>query len=438
MSVETIWNSENPSFEKTKNLLNVDISWIEQIYIKIQGIREMELADNEDNKVTIPSDLQDFFWEEVNEDNELVWKVEQLKKELYKSLWLSENLEKNTDVQKFKKLFVDWLVVENIEMLEDLLDKWIDEVVSVIHALANWDVIVAIAQDIFDSFWDILNTFQNPYEWWLALWWLWLWVVWKWVKWLKIADQVWEKVDWWNLYDNPEYSFLESNKDILWEDLKVSDIVWEWNNAIILKHPSDSERVIKIAKLWETDKLDLEYKTHKEFNEKLLELKDTYKWKKEWLILEKFKIPDVTRYDWKTWIYEMEKVDWLSFKSLIHLEYYKKELSDIPKDFYSWKTDNDIGLLLEKRWLKAHPWTRTNEDMIIDTMNNVEAKEYLNFIYKLEWGWNNIERDKINPFLNILWKDWFYHKDEHWWNFMKTKDDIIYMIDFWRSKTPNN
>ena len=53
MSIENIWNLENPSFEKSKNLLDIDITKVEQDFIKLKEIREKELADNEDNKVTI-------------------------------------------------------------------------------------------------------------------------------------------------------------------------------------------------------------------------------------------------------------------------------------------------------------------------------------------------------------------------------------------------
>jgi uncharacterized protein YerC len=43
------------------------------------------------------------------------------------------------------------LLVENIEMLDSLADKSLDELVQMIKTLANWDVIVAIVEDLYDS-----------------------------------------------------------------------------------------------------------------------------------------------------------------------------------------------------------------------------------------------------------------------------------------------
>ncbi len=427
MSFDTIWNSETQSFDKTKNLLDIDISWIIQNYDEVHNIQKMELVDSEDNKVTISTELQEYFLEEE-------WnKLEQFKKGLYEKLWLKTNLEENSEIEKFEKWFVDWLLIENMEMLDSLTDKSLDELVQMIKQLSNWDVIVAIVEDLYDSMWDILETFKEPYNWWLALWWFWLWVIWKWMKWLKFV----EKLSWWEkLYEIKDYKFLENYKDVLWEDLKISDIVWEWNNAVILKHPWFDNKIIKVAKWWESDKLDLEYENHKDFRNKLREFKKIYKWKPEWKILDNFEIPLVSNYDWKTGIFEMEKVDWLSFKSIIHLDYYKKELSDLPGNFYNWKTDNEINLLLEKKGLQTHPWTKSKEDIIMDKMSNDEARDFFDLLNNLEWKWSNIEKTEINPFLEIFKKEWYYHKDEHWWNFMKTKDDKIYMIDFWRSEVP--
>ena len=204
MSVEIIWNWETQSFEKTNDLSDIDISWIEQNYVKVHEIHNMELVDSEDNKVTIPSDLQDFFWKDLDDNKELLSKVDELKNKLYESLNLNNDLEKNSDIWKFQKWFVDWLVVENVELVNDLLDKWIDELVTMIGSLANWEVIKEIVKDVISSFWDILNTFQNPYEWWQALWWLWLWVVWKWMKSLKIAEKLWDTE---SLYNKKNINF---------------------------------------------------------------------------------------------------------------------------------------------------------------------------------------------------------------------------------------
>ncbi len=443
MSTETIWNTEIESFEKTKNLLDIDISWIEQNYVKIQEIKAMEVVYNEDNKVTISSDLQDFFWEELDENKEILSKLDQFKKDLYENLWLSENLEQNSDIQKFEKWLVDWLVVENAETINSLLDKSVGEVVVMIKHLANWNVIVAILEDIFDSFWDILSTFQNPYEWWLALWWMWLWVLWKWMKSLKMAEK---------LSDNSDYDFLKDYKGVLWEDLTIGDIVWEWNNALILRHPNKTDKVLKIAKPWRTDKLDVEFDIHMLFRKWLKDLKKEFKWTAEWDILENFNIPEIKSFGNIDWIYEMEKINWLSVKSIIHLDYYKNDLNNLPKDLYKWNfnnnlinffeenwlskknilrlkenwiTDNEVKLFLENKWLKTYPeWKKYNKEQNKDYVQNLQKERFT----------NDFRKNEIIPFKEALEKNWYYHNDVHWWNIMIDEEWKKYLIDFWNSE----
>ena len=439
MSFDTIWNSETQSFDKTKNLLDIDISWIEEGYTKIQEIKAMELADNEDNKVTIPSKLKEYFVE----DNEETNKLEQFKKGLYEKLWLKTNLEENSEIEKFEKWFVDWLLIENMEMLISLTDKSLDELVQMIKELANWDVIVAIVEDLYDSMWDILETFKEPYNWWLALWWFWLWVVWKWMKWLNVI----EKLSW-----NKNYDFLNDYKDVLWQDLTINDIVWEWNNALILKHPDKIDKVLKIAKPWRTDKLDVEFDNHMLFIKWLKELKKEYKWTMEWDILSHFNIPEIKSLNGIDGMYEMEKINWLSVKSIIHLDYYKNSLNNLPKDLYKWNfnenlikffeknwlskkeilrlkenwiTDNDIKRFLENKWLKTYPeWKKFNKE---------QNKDYVQDLIRWRFT-NDFRKNEIIPFKEVLEKNWYYHNDVHWWNIMIDENWKKYLIDFWNSE----
>jgi hypothetical protein len=217
-----------------------------------------------------------------------------------------------------------------------------------IKTLANWDVIVAIVEDLYDSMWDILETFKEPYNWWLALWWFWLWVIWKWMKWLKIVD----KLSWWEkLYELKEYKFLEQHKNILWEDITINDIVWEWNNALILKHPNKTDKVLKLAKPWKTDSLDIEFDNHMLFRKWLKELKKEFKWTNQWNILSQFNIPEIKSLNGIDWMYEMEKINWLSIKSIIHLDYYKNKFNNLPSDLYKWNFNDNLINFFEWNWL---------------------------------------------------------------------------------------
>lgn len=364
MAFETWWNNpENQSFERSKNLIDLDISYIEESSKLIHDIQAMELADNEDNHVTIPDDLKDFFWDELNENNEVLSKLEEFKQGLYEKLWLNENLEQNTDIQKFEKWFVDWLLVENIETLDNLLDKWIDELVTMIQNLANWDVIVAILEDMYDSIWDILNVFKDPYEWWKALWWFWLWVVGKWMKWVKIAEKMWDKLDSNSLYENPNYDFLDKPelREYFW-DIDKNDIIWEWENWIILRHPIKDDWIVKIAKPWDTDSIEVEFSKHQQFYNELKNLKREYKinWKEEYV--SHYFIPNIKKPNWLNWVFEMQKIEWQNYVTKFYLEHYRKELSDLDRDYLEWLPDWQVERILEDRKLMVLPKTASELD----------------------------------------------------------------------------
>lgn len=196
MPFETAWsNWESPSFEKTKDLKSVSTTGIEQNYKIVHEIQAMELAENEDNKNTIPYNFDvDKVFDAITNSNENNDKITKVQEQLYLKLNLNSDLEKNSEIWKFEKWVIDWLVVDNIELVNDLLDKWVDEIVDMLSNLADWNVIMAIVKDMFDSLWDILNVFSDPYEWWKAIWWFWLWVIWKWMKWLKILEGLPENI----------------------------------------------------------------------------------------------------------------------------------------------------------------------------------------------------------------------------------------------------
>lgn len=152
------------------------------------------------------------------------------------------------------------------------------------------------------------------------------------------------------------------------------------------------------------------------------------------------------------WIFEMEKVNWLSVKSIIHLDYYKDKLDNLPNDLYKWNfndnlinffeknglskkdilrlkenwiTDNDVKIFLENKWLKTYPeWKRFNKE---------QNKDYVQDLIRWRFT-NNFRKNEILPFKELLEKKWFNHNDVHWWNIMINEDWKKYLIDFWNSE----
>ena len=184
------------SFEQIPKTEKQDFSAINTEHILEQSknmarIREEEYADNLDNKTTIPVDLEWYFPEE---DVIVEWKeskTNKLKKELYSKLWLSEILEENTELQKFEKWLLDWWLLDNLEMLEDLANSSIEEIIQIIKQLSNWETIKAILKDLYDSIEDIKNIVSDPYAGWVALWALWIWPISKSLKTIEYFEQNW-------------------------------------------------------------------------------------------------------------------------------------------------------------------------------------------------------------------------------------------------------
>lgn len=146
-----------------------------------------------------------------------------------------------------------------------------------------------------------------------------------------------------NLYNNPRYKFLEKYKEVLGENISVSDVVWEWTQAIIMKHPTNDRLVLKIAKPWEVDDIMQEFKNHNLFYEKWLEL--SYDWK----IDKNIKVPQVLKWE-VDWYFYMEKVDWQSLYSKTLIERYEKQLS--PEELKTiWELDDkQVREFLKKRF----------------------------------------------------------------------------------------
>lgn len=236
------------------------------------------------------------------------------------------------------------------------------------------------------------------------------------------------------LYEDPEYTFLawdeyQKLREVL-PNLLQRDIIWEWLNGIILKHP-DTSKVIKIAKPnW--DKLAQEFLNQKGFTIGLRDLKKQLEGTADYELLKKFNIPNIDKVKWAEWIYEMEKINGINFKTYATIKYYQEALKDLPEGWHHWMTDNEITVFLEWRGLKVYPknWTEMNERWW-DTVDR-------HFLVDLESEWNKLLRSEgVDKVVNLLRQNGYNHGDYHWWNAMITPDWNIYIIDFWRSKIPN-
>jgi hypothetical protein len=230
-----------------------------------------------------------------------------------------------------------------------------------------------------------------------------------------------------NLYEDPMYDFLKKHKDILWEDLKIDDIIWEWTQAIIIRHPSDSTKVIKIAREWKVDDILQEFNNHILFYDK---------WEQgviDWDIDTLIKIPKVEKWK-KSWYFIMEKVEWQSLYSKTLLERYKKILEWEKPEFLQSLTDNWLIKLLKTKYWKQD-W---EIEMTIEDYSREHLDELLWTSYKYRKEYWKVWWTPLNNAISYLNKQWIYHHDLHPWNIMLDNKWNVYIIDFGRIKIYNN
>ncbi|EKE28113.1 MAG: hypothetical protein ACD_3C00099G0002 [uncultured bacterium (gcode 4)] len=349
-------------------------------------------------------------------------------------IWWPNNFAKLLALTSF------WTAKQLWKWMSWLLRLW-EEISSASEEYSNWNLsagekIILILKTIW-------------IEWLRAFWMIPAWVVSKWLSTSSVLPKLWRALEWleigrwwkiifktimnerWSvvlrnwkeaLKESKEiyskYPFLKEYKDFLWE-LRGKDIFWEWQNAIIERHPYREDLVVKIAKPWKVDSLELEYKSHEQFYITLR------KWAKEFKgqISEEIKIPYVRKWlQEKQWIFEMEKIQWQNLATKFYREHYSKELSKYPKKYLDKLTDWQFEVLIDKEKLRKVPIMLLDWDFS-GKMISKEMKYF--FDSKTHWTelWNVLD------FLE--WK-WLKHTDLHPWNVMVDNNWNTFIIDFWK------
>lgn len=323
-----------------------------------------------------------------------------------------------------------WFLYTSIELgkwFADILKFW-EEFKKMEDDLKNWDFMIK------DKFKLILKTFWIEWLRILALipWWkLALAKLWQLTKETKIVNIMkplsnnrWNIIlrDWWNVLKESEevyskYPVLKKHKEFLWE-LEHKDILWTWNNAIIVRHPTKDNMVVKVAKEWKVDNIEMEYDNHQNFFDVLQEWITEYKWK----ISQEIRIPGIERVWNNEWIFIMEKIEWQNLTTRFYREYYSADLSKHPKKLLDSLNDKQFEVLMDKEKLRKVPIMQFEWDFSWKIL----SKEMKDFLRKhTHWTelWNTLD------FLE--WK-WLRHNDLHPWNIMIDNKGNTYIIDFWR------
>jgi hypothetical protein len=230
----------------------------------------------------------------------------------------------------------------------------------------------------------------------------------EWICWNDI--QKWVE----NLYNDERYSFLSPHKEILWENISMNNILWEWVNGIVLRHPIEWT-VVKIRKPgMNVDDIGSEVKNH---DKVVLTIKN---WKIAWHISDNINVPQIVQKDpgyLKTY-FVMEKVEWQTISSKIFRNEHAWLKTESP-DYLDSLTDREIiELMIEKYWSSTES---------LKALRESNSDKYLKDGINKEW-W------ALNNALQYLKENWIEHTDLHTGNIMIDKDWNIYIIDFWTMK----
>lgn len=229
-----------------------------------------------------------------------------------------------------------------------------------------------------------------------------------------------------SLYSDSKYSFLEKYKDVLGENLSLDDIVWEWTQAIIIKHPTNEKLVIKIAKPWDVDDIMKEFHNHNLFYEKWKA------WIKIWLIDNIIKVPKVQKWE-KDGFFYMEKIDWQSLYSKTLIEKYEKQLTSEELKTIWELDDKQVREVLKKRFNESDSYL----DQIIEDYSGDFLADALWTSYKHRKETWKIWWTPLDHAIKVLRENWIAHNDLHPWNIMIDRNWNTYIIDFWRIKEFN-
>jgi len=224
-----------------------------------------------------------------------------------------------------------------------------------------------------------------------------------------------------NIYEDPRFDYLAEYRDILWEITEADIISDKWTQAVIIQHPTDEWQIIKIAKPWEVDDLNIEFENHQRFYDI---------WEQGVIngdIPKNVIIPKVIKWD-RDWYFYMDKIEWQSLYWVTLREKYSHVLVDESPEFLKMLSDTQLERLLLDEY-KQYPWwiQSTIDDWSGDYL--WEAL-WMSYSYRMEhwrtWG------TPLHIAIEHLREQWLVHNDMHPWNIMVDNSWNFYIIDFWR------
>lgn len=258
--LEEIWRNENEEYERIMNELKIAISEIEW---KTQEYSQLNFEWNE-NMIEFEKHVYDLLWIEKETDNNWRW-------------W------------KFVKWIIDEIVIWNWELIKEIYDSNWKVLIDMIDYLLSRDWLCEIAEQLWDSVWDLFS--WDAYQTWRSVGELWL--IWTWITafvmwWRQLIRFAWKSIS-----NNPTWSIRERMSQL---SMKAVEI-WSYIKNIPANLIGTFELMEylwiskKIIDFWVEDFTKLrEYRRAFEINDKLLSWENyAYLWSSATYILLKEK-----------------------------------------------------------------------------------------------------------------------------------------------------
>lgn len=210
-----------------------------------------KVDDYENDKIQIQEYIDNLKLATKNETkNNLEWF--KFQNNLYAALDINPNLESNNFAWKFVKWFIDSFVLENIDLIQGLAEKSMDELVSFLKNIDWVNAIIWILSWVFDDVRWILNMLDDPYNGWYALAsFIPIWKFFKIWKTLKVETKHIE-LEW---FEKWKRDFLDAKWDYKLDDIsnlkpnkaveKMQDFALQIDEKYLIKNPE------RLKNLWE-------------------------------------------------------------------------------------------------------------------------------------------------------------------------------------------
>ncbi len=183
-SIDVKWDGipdskkENQIKDLARDYVKKAISnWISEAELKVLLEKIRILLQRQDiEKLNLQESLKGQIRIETRERLDKEMLINEAKTVIYESLWINNNLRKNSPIENFLKWITDELVIWNYELAIEIINTNGKVLLDSLKHIASWEWIKSIAKSLWKNVWDLFT--WDAYERWKSVAQLWLITTW--------------------------------------------------------------------------------------------------------------------------------------------------------------------------------------------------------------------------------------------------------------------